>query len=103
MPLLRAVPVMLSAGERATLKKRVRGAKTAWRDRLRAQIVLAAVRGHPNARIAVGLGSCVETVRKGGSRFAARGLDGLRDRPRPGRPRRISAADRAAVVALACQ
>ena len=28
MPLLRAVPVMLSAGERTTLKKRVRGAKT---------------------------------------------------------------------------
>ena len=35
MPLLRAVPVMLSAGERTTLKKRVRGAKTAHRDRLR--------------------------------------------------------------------
>ena len=29
MPQLGAVPVMLSAGERATLKKRVRGAKTA--------------------------------------------------------------------------
>ena len=56
MPLLRAVPVMLSAGERRTLNNRVRGAKTAWRDRLRAQIVLAAARGHPNARIAAGLG-----------------------------------------------
>ena len=56
MPLLRAVPVMLSAGERTTLKKRVRGAKTAWRDRLRAQIVLAAARGRPNARIAAGPG-----------------------------------------------
>ena len=44
MPLPGAVPVMLSAGERKTLKKRVRGAKTAWRDRLRAQIVLAAAR-----------------------------------------------------------
>jgi transposase len=103
MPLLGAVPVMLSAGERTTLKKRVRGAKTAWRDRLRAQIVLAAARGHPNARIAAGLGISVDTVRKWRGRFAARGLDGLRDRPRPGRPRRISAADRAAVVALACQ
>src|SRR5205809_6053464 len=64
MPLLRAVPVMLSAGERTTLKKRVRGAKTTWRDRLRAQIVLAAARGHPNARIAAGLGISVDTVRK---------------------------------------
>src|SRR5207248_4282970 len=103
MPLLHAVPVVLSAGERRTLTKRVRGAKTPWRDRLRAQIVLAAARGQPNARIAAGLGVSVDTVRKWRGRFAARGLDGLQDRPRPGRPRRISAADRAAVVALACQ
>ena len=103
MPLLGAVPVMLSAGERTTLKRRIRGAKTAWRDRLRAQIVLAAARGHPNARIAAGLGISVDTVRKWRGRFAARGLDGLKDLPRSGRPRRISALDRAAVVALACQ
>jgi len=89
MPLPGAVPVMLSAGERTTLKKRVRGAKTAWRDRLRAQIVLAAARGHPNARIATGLGITVDTVRKWRRRFAVRGLDGLADLPRPGRPRRI--------------
>ena len=63
MPLLGAVPVMLSAGERTTGKKRVRGAKTAYRDRLRAQIVLAAVRGHPNARIAAGLGISGPPVR----------------------------------------
>jgi transposase len=103
MPLFGAVPVLLSAGERTTLKKRVRGAKTAYRDRLRAQIALAAARGYPNARIAVSLGISVDTVRKGRGRFAARGLAGLTDRHRPGRPRRISAADRAAVVALACQ
>src|SRR5580704_16783084 len=103
IPLLRAVPVMLSAGERRTLNKRVRGAKTAHRDRLRAQIVLAAAGGHPNARIAAGLGISVDTVRKWRGRFAARGLNGLQDRPRAGRPRRISAADRAAVGALACQ
>src|SRR6266513_1474447 len=84
MPLLRALPVMLSAGERTTLKKRVRGAKTTWRDRLRAQIVLAAARGHPNARIAAGLGISVDTVRKWRGRFAGRGLGGLTDRPRPG-------------------
>src|SRR5436305_13557745 len=102
MPLPGAVPVMLSAGERRTLKRRVRGAKTAWRDRLRAQIVLAAACGHANARIAAGLGISAGTVRKWRGRFAARGLDGLTDRSRPGRPRRISAADRAAVAALAC-
>jgi transposase len=103
MPLLRAVPVMLSAGERTALNKRVRGAKTAHRDRLRAQIVLAAARARDNARIARDLGISQDTVRKWRGRFAARGLAGLEDLPRPGRPRRISEADRAAVVALACQ
>jgi transposase len=103
MPQYRAVPVMLSAGERSRLKKRARGAKTAHRDWLRAQIVLAAARGRASARIAADLGVSVDTVRKWRGRFAARGLDGLKDLPRSGRPRRISALERAAVVALACQ
>jgi transposase len=103
MPLLRAVPVLLSAGERKTLKKRVRGAKTAHRDRLRAQIVLSAACGRDNARIARDLGISQDTVRKWRGRFAGRGLAGLADLPRCGRPRRISELTRAAVVALACQ
>ena len=103
MPLPGAVPVVLSAGERKTLSRRVRGAKTAYRDRLRAQIVLAAARGRDNARIAADLRVSVDTVRKWRGRFAGRGLDGLADLPRCGRPRRISELTRAAVVALACQ
>jgi transposase len=98
-----AVPVTLTASERKILKKRVRGAKTPYRDRLRAQIVLAAARGRDNERIAAGLGASVNTVRKWRSRFAERRLAGLKDLPRSGRPRVISEADRAAVVALACQ
>jgi transposase len=103
MPLPRAVPVTLAAAERKTLKKRARGAKTAHRDRLRAQIVLAAARGRDNARIAADLQITVDTARKWRGRFAGRGLDGLTDLPRSGRPRRISELTRAAVVALACQ
>src|SRR5215472_3709932 len=103
MPLPRAAPVTLTAAERTMLKKRACGAKTAYRDRLRAQIVLAAVRGRDNARIAADLGITVDTVRKWRGRFAGRGLDGLRDLHRSGRPRRISELTRAAVVALACQ
>ena len=103
MPLLRAVPVMLSAGEH-DLKKRLRGAKMAFRDRLRAQIVLAAARGYPNARIAASLGISADTVRKWRGRFAARGLDGLA-RAALARP---AVADQRgggwdSVIALACQ
>ncbi|HEX5303265.1 MAG TPA: IS630 family transposase [Streptosporangiaceae bacterium] len=98
-----AVPVTLTAAQRTTLRNRVRGAKTCWRDRQRAQIVLAAACGHANARIAADLGISVDTARKWRARFAGRGLTGLEDLSRSGRPRRISAADRAAVVALACQ
>jgi transposase len=103
MPLPCAVPVTLTAGERTTLTRRARGAKTAHRDRLRAQIVLAAARGRDNVRIAADLQVTADTVRKWRGRFAARGLDGLTDLPRCGRPRRISELTRAAVVALACQ
>jgi transposase len=98
-----AVPVTLTAAERKTLKKRARGAKTPHRDRLRALIVLSAARGRASARIAADLGTTVDTVRKWRGRFAGRGLEGLKDLPRPGRPRQISEAERAAVVALACQ
>jgi transposase len=103
MPLPCAVPVALTAAERATLKKRARGAKTPHRDRLRARIVLAAARRRDNARIAADLQITADTVRKWRGRFAARGLAGLADLPRRGRPRRISELTRAAVVALACQ
>jgi transposase len=103
MPLPCAVPVRLTAAERTTLNGRARGAKTAHRDRSRAQIVLAAARGLDNARIAADLRITVDTVRKWRGRFAVRGLAGLADLPRCGRPRRISELTRAAVVALACQ
>jgi len=98
-----AVPVTLAASERKILKKRARGAKTPYRDRLRARIVLEAARGRDNERIAAGLRVTVATVRKWRGRFARHGLGGLKDLPRSGRPRLISEAARAAVVALACQ
>ncbi len=99
----RAVPVTLTAAERKTLTERASGAKTPHRDRVRAQIVLAAARGRPTSRIAADLGVSEDMARKWRGRFAAYGLAGLKDLPRSGRPQRISALDRAAVVALACQ
>ena len=76
MPLL-AVFVTVTAAERKALKKRIRGTRTAWRDRLRAQIVLAAAMGRSTARIARDLRISQDTVRKWRGRFADRGLEGL--------------------------
>src|SRR6516225_7365344 len=78
----RAVPVTLTAGERKILKLRARGAKTPWRDRLRAQIVLAAANGRPNTRIAADLGISEDMARRWRGRFAEHGLGGLKDLPR---------------------
>lgn len=103
MPGPRAVPVVLTASVRARLKQRVKGRKTPYRDRQRAQIVLLAARGWSNARIAGQLGVSQDMVRTWRGRFAQRGLDGLADLPRSGRPRCISELDRAQVCALACQ
>ncbi len=70
---------------------------------LRARIVLAAADGASNAAIARALGVTDDTVRKWRRRFCQHGLDGLRDRPRTGRPRRFPATVVAEVKALACE
>ncbi len=80
----------------------MRSVRTQYRDRLRAQIVLAAAVGSTNVAIAGQVGVHVDTVRKWRRRFAAAGLAGLKDAPRSGRPPVFTAADRAEAVALAC-
>jgi hypothetical protein len=65
--------------------------RVSW-GQLRAQIVLAASRGGASARIAADLHLSVDTVRKWRGRFAARGLDGLKDLP----PLRAATADQRA-------
>jgi transposase len=103
MSVPRAVPIVLTASVRARLKQRANGHKTPHRDRQRALIVLLAARGWPNARIARYLGVSQDMVRTWRGRFAQHGLAGLADRPRSGRPRRITELERAQVCALACQ
>jgi transposase len=74
--------------EEAVLRARARAGRGEPGDVVRARIMLAAVAGQPNQSIASRLGICVDTVRKWRRRFAERGLAGLEDRPRTGRPRR---------------
>ena len=94
--------IVLSEKETTVLTARARSVRGAYRDRLRARIVLAAAAGTANAAIAADLGVCADTVRKWRCRFAAGRLAGLKDSPRSGRPPVFTAADRAEAVALAC-
>jgi len=102
VPLTSPYTVNLTDPDRQTLQARVRAATTAQRDVLRARIVLAAADGDPNAQIARDLGVHVDTVRKWRRRYCADGLDGLPDRPRPGRQPVFTAVEVAGVKALAC-
>ncbi len=103
MPVASARSVTLRASERRRLKTAAYGRKTPYQDRVRAQIVLAAARGTPNARIAAQVHVTVDTVRTWRGRFADQGLEGLADRERSGRPPRFTSLQVAEVKALACE
>ncbi len=102
MPMSSPYVIVLSDAEEAVLSARARSGRGAYRDRLRAQIVLAAAAGKANARIAGELGVCTDTVRKWRRRFTGGRLGGLKDARRSGRPPVFTAAGRAEAVALAC-
>ncbi|MGW6215142.1 helix-turn-helix domain-containing protein [Streptomyces sp. NPDC055109] len=93
----------MAAPERTRLKKAAYGHKTEHRWRVRAQVVFHAARGRSNARIAGETGPHLDTVRTWRGRFAERGLAGLSDRKRSGRPPSFTALQVAEVKALACQ
>lgn len=79
-----------------------RARKAPLRTVQRAWIVLAAADGQSNAQIARDLGLHVDTVRTWRVRFAAKGMKGLADLPRCGRPPVSAATVVAQVKALAC-
>jgi transposase len=103
MAVLSAHQIVLCAGQRRLLLARARRASGQHRDVLRARIVLAAAGGASNAAIARNLGVTDDTVRKWRRRFCRHGVEGLRDRPRTGRPRRFAATVVAQLKALACE
>ena len=94
--------IILSATDRAELARRANAARIPHRDVLRAKIILGCADGLTHTVIAADLGVCDDTVRKWRKRFAAEGLAGLKDRPRPGRAPRFTPLQRAEVKALAC-
>jgi len=87
------VEVVLDGEQRETLERWARRPKSAQALALRCRIVLAAAEGRSSKEIAAELGCNDSTVGRWRGRFARRGLDGLHDEPRPGKPRTISDAD----------
>jgi len=85
--------VILGDGDREVLERWARRPKSSQALALRCRIVLAAADGEATIAIAARLGCARQTVSKWRGRFARRGLDGLHDEPRPGKPRSISDED----------
>ena len=98
-PLLHARPPA-DPDEQRTLRRLAasRHAPADWI--LRARIVVRSWDGERASQIAAGLGCHPKTVRQWLHRFNAHGVDGLGDRPRSGRPRRLDQTERGQLVAL---
>lgn len=80
----------------ATSRSRTEEARTVER----ARIILACLDGKEIQQVAQELKVSIPTVSKWRRRFAQRGLEGLRDRPRPGKPPVYGTAFRDRVLAL---
>jgi transposase len=98
MPRGRAVCLVLSADEQASLQRHVRRRKSAHALAQRCRIVLLAAEGLTNQAIAERVGVGRDTVGIWRQRFADRRLEGLYDEPRVGRPREIGDEHIEAVV-----
>ena len=70
---------------------------------LHARIVAKSWDGERVEGIAQELHCSAQTVRRRLHRFDAEGIEGLGDRPKPGRPRRLTAADDSKLIALVRQ
>lgn len=95
--------VRLSREERAVLEERAGSRSVAHAVVVRARIVLLAAAGVQNVDISARVGVCVDSVSRWRKRFCQEGLDGLVDRPRPGRPRQFGSEVVAGVKAMACE
>src|SRR4051794_36876766 len=88
----------LTAEERQALEQLAASRTAQTRFVERAQILLAIAEGRGATEVARDLGVCRPTVYTWIHRFNERGLDGLADRPRSGRPPTYSADQRAEVI-----
>jgi putative transposase len=99
----RSAKFELTAEQEATLKMWVGSHKTQQRHSRRAQVILLSSRGLTLEEISARSGLNRTNCMKWRKRFAVEGLDGLKDKPRKGRPPTITPWQRAQVIRLACE
>jgi transposase len=92
--------VEVSDADRRELQRRVRDKGAPAREGERARIVLLAAEGVPGKQIAAIVGCAEPTVVTWRGRYAERGLAGLADLPRPGKPAQLPEALRDRVLEL---
>lgn len=79
-------PIELTTNEKTILQSIIRKAKSPQRDVFRARIILEAAQGTSNRAIAKKLATTRSIVLTWRKRFLKDRIDGLRDKPRSGRP-----------------
>ena len=84
--------IELSDEDRRELERRAGTPTLPYRDVQRARLILYAAEGIADKDIAVRCDCHPEVVSKWRRRFCERGIEGLKDKPRVGRPRRFPPA-----------
>jgi transposase len=95
-----AVEIELSEDEERQLRAVLRTPSASQQQALRARIVLRAAEGATNTEIAAEAGVSLPTVGLWRRSFSERGLEGLKDAPRSGRPRQVDEDEVQRVLAL---
>ena len=99
----RAQPIQLSGEQRAELEQLIRTGNAAARVQTRARILLLSSEGKKDAQVVQSLLTSPATVQKTRRLFRTEGLQrALYDKPRPGRPTRITGDVEAKLTMLAC-
>ena len=94
--------IEIATEDRPVLEKWANARATERRLVDRARIVLLAAEARPATEIAERVGCSLPTVKTWRARYERDGLEGLRDRPKTGRPLTHGPEVRAKLIALAC-
>jgi len=98
----KAAPIIMTSEEREVLEALAVSRTAPYREVQRARLVLGAASGKTNRVISQETGLGWRSVCMWRQRFIRQRLAGLEDRPRPGKPRQYSDADRLRVIETAC-